>query len=223
VRDTGEGITREMLPYVFERFRQGESGSTRKHGGLGIGLALVKHLVEAHGGTVVAESPGRGRGTVMTVTLPLIAFADPVGIPRSSRATLRPMIMVPTASLQGCRVLVVDSDPDAVDLFASVLRRAGAEVRKAASAAAAMEAMSAAPVDVVLADIEMPGDHGDTLVQRLRAQGFRTPVVAVTAYGSIDERVRALAAGFDTHIAKPIEAEELVAVVHRLVARAGAG
>jgi PAS domain S-box-containing protein len=223
VRDTGEGITREMLPYVFERFRQGEGGSTRKHGGLGIGLALVKHLVEAHGGTVVAESPGRGRGTVMTVTLPLIAFADPVGIPRSSRATLRPMIMVPTASLQGCRVLVVDSDPDAVDLFASVLRRAGAEVRKAASAAAAMEAMSAAPVDVVLADIEMPGDHGDTLVQRLRAQGFRTPVVAVTAYGSIDERVRALAAGFDTHIAKPIEAEELVAVVHRLVARAGAG
>ena len=223
VRDTGEGIPREMLPYVFERFRQGESGSTRRHGGLGIGLALVKHLVEAHGGTVVADSPGRGRGTVITVTLPLIAFAEPVGIPRSSRAPLRPMIIVPTASLQGCRVLVVDNDADAVDLFASVLRRAGAEVRKAASAAEAMEALSAGPLDIMLTDIEMPGDDGYTLVQRLRARGSRLPVVAVTAYGSIDERVRALAAGFDAHLAKPVDAEELVAVVHRLIARAEAG
>jgi PAS domain S-box-containing protein len=223
VRDTGEGIAPEMLPYVFERFRQGESGSTRKRSGLGIGLALVKHLVEAHGGTVVADSPGRGRGTVITVSLPLIAFAEAIGIPRSSREALRPMIIVPTASLHGCRVLVVDDDPDAVDLFASVLRRAGAEVRKAASAAEAMAVMSAAPVDVVLADIEMPGDDGYTLVQRLRADGFRLPAVAVTAYGSSDERVRALASGFDAHVAKPVQAEELVAVVHRLIARAEAG
>jgi CheY-like chemotaxis protein len=136
---------------------------------------------------------------------------------------LRPMVIVPAASLQGCRVLVMDDDSDAVDLFASVLQRAGAEVRKAASAAEAMDVIGAAPLDVVLADIEMPGDDGYSLVQRLRAGGVRLPAVAVTAYGSIDERVRALAAGFDAHVAKPVDAEELVAVVHRLIARAGAG
>jgi PAS domain S-box-containing protein len=220
VRDTGEGITREMLPYIFERFRQGDSSTTRKHGGLGIGLALVKHLVEAHGGTVTADSPGRGGGTVFTVTLPLIAFAEPVGTPRSSRAAVRPTMIVPTGTLQGRHVLVVDDDPDAVDLFAGVLRRAGAEVRKAASAAEALEAMSTMALDVVLSDIEMPGDDGFALIQCLRAGGSRLPVVAVTAYGSIDDRVRALAAGFDAHVAKPVDAEELVAVVQRLIARA---
>jgi CheY-like chemotaxis protein/anti-sigma regulatory factor (Ser/Thr protein kinase) len=220
VRDTGEGITREMLPYIFERFRQGERGTTRRHGGLGIGLALVKHLVEAHGGTVTAESPGTGGGTVFTVTLPLIAFAEPVGTPRSSRPAVRPMMAVPADALHGRRVLVIDDDPDALDLFARLLERAGAEVRTAPSAASALQAMSAAPFDAVLSDIEMPGEDGLALIQRLRNEGSRLPVVAVTAYGSTDDRVRALAAGFDAYLAKPVDAEELVAVVQRLVARA---
>jgi CheY-like chemotaxis protein/anti-sigma regulatory factor (Ser/Thr protein kinase) len=220
VRDTGEGITREMLPYIFERFRQGESGTTRRHGGLGIGLALVKHLVEAHGGTVTAESPGTGGGTVFTVTLPLIAFAEPVGAPRSSRPAVRPMATVPADALRGRRVLVIDDDPDALDLFARLLKRAGAEVRTAPSAASALQAMSAAAFDAVLSDIEMPGEDGMALIRRLRNEGSRLPVVAVTAYGSTDDRVHALAAGFDAYLAKPVDAEELLAVVQRLVARA---
>jgi len=222
VRDTGEGITPEMLPHIFERFRQGETGTTRRHGGLGIGLALVKHLVEAHGGSVMADSPGPGGGTVFTVTLPLIAFADAVGTPRSSRPTLRPMMVVPADALHGCRTLVIDDDPDALELFSRVLQRAGADVRTAGSAVDALHAMSAMTFDVVLSDIEMPGEDGLVLVQRLRAAGSRLPVVAVTAYGSIDDRVRALAAGFDAHVAKPVDAEELVAVVQRLAPRAGA-
>ena len=222
VRDTGEGITRAMLPHIFERFRQGETGSTRRHGGLGIGLALVKHLVEAHGGTVTAESPGPGSGTVFTVTLPLIAFAGAVGIPRSSRTPLRPMMVVPADALQGCRALVIDDDLDALDLFSRLLQRAGAQVRTASSARDAQAAMTAAPFDVVLADIEMPGEDGMAFIQRLRSNGARIPVVAVTAYGSTEDRVRMLAAGFDAHVAKPVDAAELVAVVRRLLAR-GAG
>lgn len=223
VRDTGEGITREMLPHIFERFRQGETGSTRRHGGLGIGLALVKYLVEAHGGTVTADSPGAGAGTVVTVTLPLIAHAGAVGITHSSRPPVRPMMVVPAAALRGCRALVIDDDPDALDLFGRLLERAGAQVRTALSANDALAAMSAAPFDVVLSDIEMPGEDGIALIQRLRNEGSRLPVVAVTAYGSVDDRVRMLAAGFDAHVAKPVDAGELVMVVQRLVARAEGG
>jgi CheY-like chemotaxis protein/anti-sigma regulatory factor (Ser/Thr protein kinase) len=219
VRDTGEGISREMLPHIFERFRQGDSTTTRKHGGLGIGLALVKHLVEAHGGTVTAQSPGRGAGSVFTVTLPLIMFSDPLSAPRSSRAPIRPMMIVPTAALGGCRALVVDDDPDALDLFASVLQRAGAAVRKAVSVAEALEVMSRFTLDVVLSDIEMPGEDGFALVDRLRAKGLRVPLVAVTAHGSEEDRARVLTAGFDAHVAKPADAEEIVTVVQHLVQR----
>jgi PAS domain S-box-containing protein len=217
VRDTGEGISPEMLPHIFERFRQGEGGTKRRHGGLGIGLALVKHLVEAHGGTVRAESPGRGGGTVITVTLPLIAYADTGGTSRSSRPPLRPMMVVPTDALHRCRVLVVDDDPDALDLFARLLQRAGAEVRTAASARDALDAMHAAAFDVVLSDIEMPDEDGMAFLQRVREEGSRLPVVAVTAYGSPDDRARMLAAGFAAHVAKPVDAGELVTVVQRLV------
>ena len=219
VRDTGEGISREMLPHIFERFRQGDSTTTRKHGGLGIGLALVKHLVEAHGGTVTAQSPGRGAGSVFTVTLPLIMFSEPLSTPRSSRTPMRPMMIVPTAALRGCRVLVVDDDHDALDLFASVLQRAGAAVRKAVSVAEALEVMSTFTLDVVLSDIEMPGEDGFALVDRLRAKGLRVPLVAVTAHGSEEDRARALTAGFDAHVAKPADAEEIVTVVQHLVQR----
>jgi PAS domain S-box-containing protein len=217
VRDTGEGISAEMLPHIFERFRQGESGRTRRHGGLGIGLALVKHLVEAHGGTVTAESPGRGGGTRVTVTLPLIAFAE-----GASRAGRQPVTALQGNALRGCRALVVDDDRDALDLVARLLERAGAHARTVESAAEALAALRSAPFDVVLSDIGMPGEDGIALLHRLRGEGWRMPVVAVTAYGGPDDRVRTLAAGFDAHLAKPVHAEELVAVVQRLVARARA-
>jgi PAS domain S-box-containing protein len=223
VRDTGEGITPEMLPHIFERFRQGESGSTRRHGGLGIGLALVKHLVEAHGGTVKADSAGAGTGTVFTVTLPLIMHSGAVGAMRSSRPALRPMMIVPADALRSCRVLVIDDDPDALDLFSRLLQRAGAQVRTASSAAEALTTMSETSFDVVLSDIEMPGEDGMAFIQRLRKDGSQLPVVAVTAYGSVDDRARMMAAGFDAHVAKPVDAGELVTVVQRLVAAAEAG
>ena len=222
VRDTGEGISREVLPHIFERFRQGERGSTRRHGGLGIGLALVKHLVEAHGGRVTADSPGPGRGTIFTVTLPLITHAAVSGTLPSSRPPVRPMMVVPADALQGCRALVIDDDPDALDLFSRLLQRAGAQVRTASSARDAQAAMTAVPFDVVLSDIEMPGEDGMALIQRLRADRSPIPVVAVTAYGSPEDRVRLLAAGFDAHLAKPIDAAELVAVVQRLFTRSSA-
>jgi PAS domain S-box-containing protein len=216
VRDTGEGIPPEMLPHIFERFRQGESGSTRRHGGLGIGLALVKHLVEAHGGRVTAESAGRGQGATFTVTLPLIKYAETTGSTRSSRPAVKPIMSLPTDALRGCRALVIDDDPDALDLFVRLLQRAGAEVRTAASVKDALDVMSGATVDVVLSDIEMPDEDGMAFIQRMRSAGSRLRVVAVTAYGSPDDRLRMLAAGFDAHVAKPVDAEELVAVVRRL-------
>ncbi len=218
VRDTGEGIAPEMLPHIFERFRQGETGPTRRHGGLGIGLALVKHLVEAHGGTVAARSAGRGQGTTFTVSLPLIKYAETTGTPRSSRHAVRPIMSLTTDALHRCRVLVIDDDRDALELFARLLQRAGAQVRTAASVRDALDAMKGAAFDVVLSDIEMPGEDGMVFIQRVRGEGSRLPVVAVTAYGSPDDRVRLLAAGFDAHVAKPVDADELVRVVRGLVA-----
>jgi CheY-like chemotaxis protein/nitrogen-specific signal transduction histidine kinase len=216
VSDTGEGIASEMLPHVFERFRQAETGPTRRHGGLGIGLALVKHLVEAHGGTVTAESAGLGKGALLTVVLPLIKYSDAASAPRSSRTPVRPMMIVPTDALHRRRVLVVDDDPDALDLFARLLHRAGAEVHTAVSARDAATVMSSAAFDVVLSDIEMPGEDGLVFIERLRKEGSRLPVVAVTAYGTADDRSRMLSAGFDAVVAKPVDAGELVAVLRRL-------
>jgi CheY-like chemotaxis protein len=132
------------------------------------------------------------------------------------------MMVVPADALQGCRALVIDDDPDALDLFSRLLQRAGAQVRTALSAKDAQAAMTAVPFDVVLSDIEMPGEDGMALIQRLRADRSRIPVVAVTAYGLTEDRVRLLAAGFDAHIAKPVDATELVAVVERLFTRSSA-
>jgi CheY-like chemotaxis protein len=219
VSDTGEGITAEVLPYVFDRFRQGDASTTRRHGGLGLGLALVKHLVEAHGGTVTAHSDGPGRGATFTVRLPLLGQNDPAVVRRvrgEARALFGPR-------LDGCRVLAVDDDADALDLIARVLDRAGATVHTAASVPRAMAVIGETPLDVVLADLQMPGEDGFALIERLRATSApsaRMPAVAVTAYGSIEDRVRVLAAGFDAHLAKPVDSDELVAVIRRLLARA---
>ena len=213
VSDTGEGIRPEMLPHVFERFRQGDSSTTRRHGGLGLGLTLVKHLVEAHGGTVTADSAGPGQGATFTVRLPLLGQTDPAVV---RRARL-PARASSEARLDGCRVLAVDDDADARELFAHVLGRVGATVHTAASVAEAFEVLAGTPLDVVLADLQMPDEDGFALIERLRASGRHLPAVAVTAYGSTDDRVRVLAAGFDAHMAKPVDTDELVTVIRRLV------
>jgi signal transduction histidine kinase/CHASE1-domain containing sensor protein/ActR/RegA family two-component response regulator len=216
VRDTGEGIPATALPHVFERFRQADSSSTRAHRGLGIGLALVKHLVELHGGSAAAESEGPGLGSTFTVRLPVspapAAAARADAVPDRHTAD----------ALRGARVLVVDDEADSLEMVATVLEHAGAEVRTADSAAAALEILGAFEPDVVLSDIEMPGDDGYTLIRRIRERGSdlaaAVPAIALTAYGRTEDRVRALASGFQDHVTKPFDPHALVAAIGTLVA-----
>jgi PAS domain S-box-containing protein len=209
VSDTGEGITADVLPHVFERFRQGDSSTTRAHGGLGIGLALVRHLVDLHGGTVRAESPGRGQGATFTVRLPA-ALANAEDASRGA---------TDGCSLQGCRVLLADDDADGLELARVILADAGAEVRTCTSGFAVRETLAAWPADVLVLDIEMPGEDGYAVVRQLRARGDRTPAIALTAYGRGEDRRRALAAGFDIHLPKPVDPAELTQAIARLAGR----
>jgi CheY-like chemotaxis protein len=221
VADTGEGISSAFLPFVFERFRQADASLSRAHGGLGLGLAIVRHLVELHGGLVRAESPGEGRGATFSFALPIARVTgDPGALaiePRRSQSSERP----PESCLTGLRVLVVDDEVDTRELIATVLLASGAIVDTAASAESALESLhrSGAP-DVIVSDIGMPGNDGYELIRRVRAlpteSGGRTPAIALTAYARAEERVRALAAGFDEHVAKPVEPPELVRVIGSL-------
>jgi signal transduction histidine kinase/ActR/RegA family two-component response regulator len=221
VNDSGQGIAPEVLPHIFERFRQAESGSARSHTGLGIGLALVRHLVELHGGSVHAHSEGEGKGATFVVNLPLLAVeALPIAgehvhpAARTGRAGGR------GPDLDGVRVLVVDDDLDSLDLMAAVLGQRGAIVTSCATASAALEEFERACPDVLLSDIEMPGEDGYSLIRRIRARsparGGKVPAAAITAYGRMEDRVRALSAGFTMHVAKPVEPSELTAVVASL-------
>ncbi|HWW77048.1 MAG TPA: ATP-binding protein [Pyrinomonadaceae bacterium] len=221
VSDTGQGISPEFLPHVFERFRQADGSTTREHGGLGLGLAIVRHLVEQHGGRVSAESGGDQRGSTFSIDLPIAAVKTPAseaeGQPDSQRQPL-----AAAAALGGVRVLVVDDNPDARELLALVLGGAGAEVERAASASAALELLRQAEVDVLVSDIGMPAEDGYALIGRVRSltdgRARRPPAVALTAYASEEDRRRALDAGFDAHVAKPVEPAELVSVIAGLVA-----
>jgi PAS domain S-box-containing protein len=215
VGDTGCGIDTALLPHIFDRFRQGDSSTTRKHGGLGLGLTLVKHIVELHGGTVTAESGGPGTGAAFTLTLQHSAEPERALRPRpAGRALTR-------VELSGVTVLVVDDEPDARELCAQALARHGAVVATADSATEALERLRADTPDVVIADIGMPGVDGFAFIQRLRAQdaerGRRTLAMALTAYASAEDRLRALEAGFDDHIAKPFDPVELARTIHRCV------
>jgi PAS domain S-box-containing protein len=218
VRDTGEGISPEFAPHVFERFRQADSSTTRPHGGLGLGLAIVRHLVEAHGGTVVAESAGKGQGASFTVRLPRheagAAEAEPVGT--------APVEAPPLRSLEHVRVLLVDDDPDTRGMMETVLSQRGAQVTAASSAAEALACVDRETPDVLLSDIGMPGMDGYALIRELRERpGARAiPAAALTAYAHADDRGQAIAAGYQLHIAKPVEPAELVAVVASLAGRA---
>jgi two-component system CheB/CheR fusion protein len=204
-----DGIDAAFLPHVFERFRQGDSTSTRKHGGLGLGLAIVRQLAELHGGGVEATSDGPGRGATFTVRLPLRAEAPGAVAP--------PRRLDPDA-LRGVRVLVLDDDVEARESVAAVLEHVGASVWTVASADAALAHAADQPPDVLLSDIAMPGADGYTLLARLRARDSRVPVVALTAYASAEDRTRALTAGFRAHVAKPVDPARLVATIMRVTA-----
>jgi signal transduction histidine kinase/CheY-like chemotaxis protein len=220
VTDTGKGITPDVLPYVFDRFRQADSSSQRSHGGLGIGLALVKSLVELHGGSVEAASPGPDQGATFTVKLPLMLHAETERAEAAGAGHRRSA----TVSLSGISLLVLDDDTDALELFATVLRQAGAEVRVARSVREALDLLRAWEPDVIVSDIEMPDESGYVFIRKLRdgevAHGERIPAIAVTAYGGVNERIKIVSAGFDSYVAKPAEPDELAAIVGRLVARA---
>ncbi len=217
VRDTGVGIAREVLPHIFERFTQADSSTTRAYTGLGLGLAIVRHIVELHGGTVSALSDGPGLGATFSLLLP----SAPTEL---APAPLEPMRLKDadreTALLAGIRVLLVEDDHDGCEMIALLLREHGADVEAVGSAQEAFKAFDARPFDIVLSDLEMPGEDGYSLVQRIRArqaQGpTRTPAVAVTAYGGAEDRARATAAGFDRHIVKPIDVAEVITAVATL-------
>jgi signal transduction histidine kinase/ActR/RegA family two-component response regulator len=213
VADTGIGIAPEMLPHVFDRFRQADSSTTRTHGGLGLGLALVRYLVEAHGGHVGAESAGVGRGATFTVALPLSAGTA------GNDAAAEP---APVAALADARVLVVDDDRDTREVLAYALRSFGVAVSVAASASEALALLDREPCHVVVSDLAMPADDGYMLVRRLRqldgAARYR-PAVALTAHAQPEDRRRALEAGFDAYLVKPVDARELVTVAARLLRR----
>jgi PAS domain S-box-containing protein len=225
VTDTGAGIAPEFLPHVFDRFRQADQRTTRQHGGMGLGLAIVRHLVELHGGTVSAESAGEGQGSTFRVLLPVVPVYQMVvesgRVHPAARETLPSYDCV--ERLDGVRVLVVDDEPDARELLKVGLGQCGAEVIVAGSVAEGLEAMRAAAPDLLISDIGMPGEDGYEMIRRVRAlpdeSGGRVPAIALTAYARVEDRMQALRAGYQMHVPKPVEIAELVAVAASLVQR----
>jgi CheY-like chemotaxis protein len=220
VRDTGTGITADFLPHIFERFRQAGTGA-RRHGGLGLGLSIVRHIVEMHGGTVDATSGGEGQGSAFTVCLPFIdAAAEGERVLPLSREEAG---LEQAPRLDGVRVLVVEDEADARHLLAAVLQKRGARVYMAASAAEALEVLQRERPDVLLSDIALQDRDGYDLIRQVRALpaegGGRIPAAALTGYGRLEDRMRALSAGFQLHAAKPVEPAELVAVVASLAGK----
>jgi PAS domain S-box-containing protein len=218
VSDTGQGISADFLPHVFDRFRQADSSYTRKHGGLGLGLAIVRHLVELHGGTVQAHSAGEEQGAIFTVHLPLPgtgALTAPT--PATEAAATAPGLM-----LAGARLLLVDDDQDTLDVFGLTLRHYGAEVQGVTSAAAAFAELQRWKPHVLICDIGMPDEDGFSFIERVRRlapeQGGQVHAVALTAYAREEDRQRALACGFQCHLPKPVDPVELAAYVGEVMA-----
>jgi PAS domain S-box-containing protein len=225
VSDTGAGIKQEFLPHVFERFRQADQKMTRQHPGLGLGLAIVRHLVELHGGTVEAESPGEGKGATFTVKLPLISVYQRENsaerVHPAARETL-PMYDCPER-LDGLKVLVVDDEEDTLELLSFGLSQCGAAVKTVNSAQEALRSIENESPDLLVSDIGMPGEDGYELIGKVRAlparRGGKVPAIALTAYARTEDRLRALRAGYQMHVPKPVEMAELVTVIASLIQR----
>jgi signal transduction histidine kinase/ActR/RegA family two-component response regulator len=219
VRDTGKGISAEFLPHVFDYFRQADNSITRNYGGLGLGLAIVRHLVELHGGRVYASSAGLGQGAAFTVTLPVMKRP-----PSQSSAPYAAKPMTPADKkipaqnafpwLKGMQILVVDDAEDTRELMSEALTKYGANITTAQSATEALELLGRSRFDLLVSDIEMPNRDGYSLIQEIRArenrQGKKLPAIALTAHTTALDRLRALSAGYDTHLAKPVEIDELL-------------
>ncbi|HEV8436644.1 MAG TPA: ATP-binding protein [Methylomirabilota bacterium] len=219
VSDTGQGIDASFLPHVFERFTQADASTTRRHAGLGLGLAIVRALVERHGGSIRAESPGPGQGATFTVRLPVLTGYLARDAEAAGGPTMRPG---PAARmrLDGIRVLLVEDDTDGREVLARMLEVAGARVVAAASVSEALEALTTIRPGVIVSDIGMPDEDGYALIRRLRARqaeaGGAIPAIAVTGYAHPDDRDRLLAAGFQAHLRKPIDPDEIISTVASL-------
>src|SRR5262249_43684733 len=226
VADNGIGIDPQFLPHVFEQFRQADSSSTRRYGGLGLGLAIVRRVVEMHGATVTASSPGEGQGSTFRITLPLMATGK---LPKPEVATTEsePQAAATVAKkgrmLDHLRVLVVEDDPDTLDLLKLVLDDSGADVVTAPSVREAVSLFEHWRPDILVSDLAMPQEDGYQLIRQVRSRGSERggniPAVALTAYTRDEDRTRALAAGFQMHLAKPIAPKELIAVLATLSGR----
>lgn len=228
VADTGIGISPDFLPNVFDRFRQADGTTTRKHGGLGLGLAIVRHLVELHGGNIFALSEGEGRGATFTIRFPLMSVSEIEAFPAERSGRKHPnawseVAFECPAALRGLRVLIVEDEQDGRQLMATILGRCDAEVLTVGSAAEALHVLERIQLDVLISDIEMPGEDGYSLIRKLRAKensmNGRIPAAALTAHAAVADRMRALSAGFDIHLPKPVEPAELVAVIASLASR----
>jgi CheY-like chemotaxis protein/anti-sigma regulatory factor (Ser/Thr protein kinase) len=223
VADDGEGIDPAFLPHVFDRFRQADAKISRKSGGLGLGLAIVRSIVELHGGTVTARSDGVGRGATFTVRLPTAPLrAQTAPVPSApSLAHVATALEAPPAALAGVRILVVDDEDDSRDIIQYVLEQAGARVAVASDAQRALDLLQQSEPQVLISDIGMPIVDGYALIKKVRAlpleRGSHVPAVALTAYARLEDRSAALRAGFDMHLTKPVDPAELVVVVATLV------
>jgi PAS domain S-box-containing protein len=220
VTDTGEGISPEFLPFVFERFRQEDSSTTRKHPGLGLGLSIVKNLVEMHGGQVRARSAGQDQGATFIVSLPVrAADSDSPTKEQAAAAARDSSAELAQTDLKGVLVLVVDDDSDARDLIARLLRECHATVFLAATTTEARKTLASKKPHVIVSDIGMPGEDGYQFILDLRKQGITIPAVALTAFARSEERQRALLAGYQMHLAKPVLPAELITVVSSVAGR----
>jgi signal transduction histidine kinase/ActR/RegA family two-component response regulator len=225
VTDTGQGIGKDFLPYVFDRFRQADSSTTREHGGLGLGLAIVRHLVELHGGTVRAESPGEGSGATFILMLPLVCKrVSDDDAAMETRADARDRIHAPLA---GLHVLVVDDEEDTLEIMKAMLESYAAEVTVAASVREALAGLESAWPDVLISDIGMPLEDGYDLIRQVRRieseRGIHVPAIALTAYTREEDRARSLAEGYQEYLPKPVEPSELIEIIARLAQAKKAG
>ena len=230
VIDSGEGISADFLPHVFDRFRQQDASTTRRHGGLGLGLAIVKQLVELHGGGVRVKSGGPGAGATFVVSLPLTVLhpeAEPVEAERRHPRASSSRVALPSGGLDlgGVKVLVLDDEADARALVKRLLEDRGALVRVAGTVEEALRLLGEEKPDVLVSDIGMPGEDGYSLIRRVRAlgaaRGGDVPAVALTAYARAEDRMKAILAGFQMHVSKPVEPAELLTMVASLAGRTG--